>query len=316
MAIFTRAQSNPQLPSNLPNPNFQFQPVEPTLDSIFDAYMRSKQDQRSEGLNALQVQAAQGAIAAQGQEAAVRNAAQTAQFGAPLQSYTPQQMSQAALGQSAPAPFSNDMAGKLSRLREGLAKLGGRDPQTLQAQEAARQKESLGMDLTRSQIAENQATAAKSQAEATSESSGTGVKRPATTEFTARGFADKARQANESLEKVMSTGYQPSKMSNLIEGIAPVGFQSDSFQQTDQARRQFVNAVLRRESGAAIPPSELENYTRQYFPVPGDSTAVQAQKAESRKLAISGLEQEGARVPSSLQGGGGRKSGRFVIEEL
>ena len=46
--------------------------------------------------------------------------------------------------------------------------------------------------------------------------------------------------------------------------------QSDDFKDFDDARRDFVNAVLRRESGAAIADSEFESARRQYFPVIGD----------------------------------------------
>jgi hypothetical protein len=52
----------------------------------------------------------------------------------------------------------------------------------------------------------------------------------------------------------------------------------------DQAKRNFVNAVLRRESGAVISPSEFENAHVQYFPVPGDSEKVLAQKKANREL--------------------------------
>lgn len=50
---FTRAQSNPQFPGGLPNPNFQFQSMAPTLDSIFNAYMASKQQGNAEAVQDL-----------------------------------------------------------------------------------------------------------------------------------------------------------------------------------------------------------------------------------------------------------------------
>lgn len=43
MAYFTRAQSNPQFPSNLPNPNYQYPDLGNTLDSVYNAYLQSKQ---------------------------------------------------------------------------------------------------------------------------------------------------------------------------------------------------------------------------------------------------------------------------------
>jgi len=65
---------------------------------------------------------------------------------------------------------------------------------------------------------------------------------------------------------------------------------SDASQRADQAQRDFVNAVLRQESGAAIGASEFDNARKQYFPQPGDSAAVIQQKAANRKLAVQGLK--------------------------
>ena len=60
-------------------------------------------------------------------------------------------------------------------------------------------------------------------------------------------------------------------------------------QMVEQAQRNFVNAVLRVESGAVINPSEFENAKKQYFPQPGDGAAVIEQKRKNRKTAIEGL---------------------------
>lgn len=61
------------------------------------------------------------------------------------------------------------------------------------------------------------------------------------------------------------------------------------FQKFDQAKRDFVNAILRRESGAVISDEEFANANKQYFPVPGDSDEVIAQKRQNRRTAIEGL---------------------------
>lgn len=60
-------------------------------------------------------------------------------------------------------------------------------------------------------------------------------------------------------------------------------------QKAEQAQRDFVNAVLRQESGAVISPSEFENARKQYFPQPGDSDAVVEQKRANRQTAIEGF---------------------------
>ena len=60
-------------------------------------------------------------------------------------------------------------------------------------------------------------------------------------------------------------------------------------QMVDQAQRNFINAVLRRESGAVISPDEFANARKQYFPEQGDSGAVLKQKKANRELVITGL---------------------------
>jgi hypothetical protein len=76
----------------------------------------------------------------------------------------------------------------------------------------------------------------------------------------------------------------------VLEPIANTALSSNS-QKAEQAQRDFVNAVLRLESGAAISEGEFANARKQYFPQPGDSAAVIAQKAKNRALAIQGLMQ-------------------------
>lgn len=71
---------------------------------------------------------------------------------------------------------------------------------------------------------------------------------------------------------------------------------SDDDQKAEQAQRDFVNAVLRQESGAAIGESEFDNARKQYFPQPGDGKGVIAQKDRNRKLAIQGLKSNAGRA--------------------
>lgn len=64
---------------------------------------------------------------------------------------------------------------------------------------------------------------------------------------------------------------------------------SEATQKAMQARRNFINAVLRVESMATITEAEFENGNKQYFPVSGDSPAVIAQKAANREDSIKSL---------------------------
>lgn len=74
------------------------------------------------------------------------------------------------------------------------------------------------------------------------------------------------------------------KLSNALPSI--LGGASVKQQQYVQAQRDFINAVLRKESGAVIADSEFENAQKQYFPQIGDSEDVIAQKAKNRELAM------------------------------
>lgn len=59
----------------------------------------------------------------------------------------------------------------------------------------------------------------------------------------------------------------------------------------EQAETNFVNAILRQESWAAIPDSEMAKYRQQYFPQPWDWPDVIAQKARNRNTKIESLVQ-------------------------
>ena len=74
--------------------------------------------------------------------------------------------------------------------------------------------------------------------------------------------------------------------------VAPtfLGGTNEQQQQVEQARRNFVSAVLRKESGAAIGVDEYKNEERKYFPQAGDTEKVIEQKQKARELAIEALK--------------------------
>jgi hypothetical protein len=76
-----------------------------------------------------------------------------------------------------------------------------------------------------------------------------------------------------------------------------------------QAARQFVNSVLRRESGAAISQSEFDSARKQYLPMPGDTDQVKAQKRAARADVLTQFERGAGpaaqRRPATPSGGGG-----------
>ncbi|WP_299109796.1 hypothetical protein [uncultured Bradyrhizobium sp.] len=102
-------------------------------------------------------------------------------------------------------------------------------------------------------------------------------------------YADRMRAADKIIAANETSGISfGEKAKASIPGVGNY-FVSEDYQKLDQARRDFINAVLRRESGAAIAESEFENANKQYFPQPGDKPEVLKQKAENRLLALDGI---------------------------
>ena len=104
------------------------------------------------------------------------------------------------------------------------------------------------------------------------------------------GFLLRTQEANEVLNQFEGQG---TRFGQQMLGSVPLGagnyMRDEDFQRFDQARRDFVNAILRRESGAVISEQEFDNADKQYFPVPGDGPEVIAQKRRNRETAIEGL---------------------------
>lgn len=114
-------------------------------------------------------------------------------------------------------------------------------------------------------------------------------------------FGTRMQAAGSVLDGLASKGVdQPGLIKRAADAVGMGGAanwtQSGEQQQVEQAQRDFINAVLRRESGAAIADSEFSNARQQYFPQVGDSPEVIAQKRKNREIATSGVLAE---VPES-----------------
>jgi hypothetical protein len=69
-----------------------------------------------------------------------------------------------------------------------------------------------------------------------------------------------------------------------------LGGTSEQQQQVNQAKSNFITAVLRKESGAVINDSEFEREDNKYFPQLNDGPKVIKQKENARKLAIEAMK--------------------------
>ncbi|WP_374308228.1 hypothetical protein [Methylocella sp.] len=117
------------------------------------------------------------------------------------------------------------------------------------------------------------------------------------TQGKAASFGDRAAEAENILRETEGVNRGVSGGSGgLINDVAPdaVGniIASPERQKFNQAARGFINALLRRESGAAISDSEFANYRQQFLPQPGDNSDTILQKRANRVAAIKGLMRE------------------------
>lgn len=107
-------------------------------------------------------------------------------------------------------------------------------------------------------------------------------------------FGARMQTSGQNLDQLAARGVdQPGLIKRAADainlGAAANWTQSPEQQQVEQSQRDFVNAVLRRESGAAIADHEFDNAKKQYFPQVGDSPEVIAQKQRNREIATSGV---------------------------
>jgi hypothetical protein len=116
-------------------------------------------------------------------------------------------------------------------------------------------------------------------------------------------YGTRAQQAGAQLDDLAKrTDF--TSASAALQGKAPNFAKSDDVQSFEQAKRNFLNAILRRESGATISPFEREDGDKQYFPVFGDGPEVLKQKAQNRATAIAGLLNASGQAIAAPQGGG------------
>lgn len=117
-------------------------------------------------------------------------------------------------------------------------------------------------------------------------------RQPTQEQSTAAGFASRMAAAQASLVGIDTVG-----TSLRGRGLAAVPgglgnyFQSAAYQKYQRAKTDFINAQLRRESGATIRDEEFLSAEKQYFPLPGDGPEVIEEKRKARDLAIANMAQ-------------------------
>lgn len=126
-------------------------------------------------------------------------------------------------------------------------------------------------------------------------------------------FVTRATGALPTLDEL---GNKLTSLGESVAGNVPYGqyAQSEDYQKADQAAREFLAAILRKDTGAAVTDSEMANYGRTYIPQPGDKPGNLEQKRIARARAVKAislglppqavlaLESEGVVIPE-LDGG-------------
>lgn len=141
--------------------------------------------------------------------------------------------------------------------------------------------------------------------------------RPTEGEFSAAGFADQMALSEDGYGQLLAKGFDPasnrvSDQEALLGGKGYFGTLTEGLKDPDvksylNHKLNFIRAVLRKESGAAISDQEYADENKRYFPQRGDPPEVQAQKAAARQVALNNLGRQGARAqnkrPGMLSGG-------------
>lgn len=132
---------------------------------------------------------------------------------------------------------------------------------------------------------------------------------------TAEGFADRMENSGKILD---ASGTALASPGDRALDRVPFGnyLTGHGFQDANQAKRDWINAQLRRESGAVISPEEFANADKQYFPVPGDerNPGLLAQKAKNRKLAEQAMRRSGTAPRAPVTDGSQPQNAGKVIK--
>jgi hypothetical protein len=140
-------------------------------------------------------------------------------------------------------------------------------------------------------------------------------------------FSTRARGALEALEPVAEA---LTSRSNRAADYDPTGlargFQSPEYQVAQQAGDEFLQAILRKDTGAAITQQEQDAYGNTYLPRPGDLPERIEAKRQSRIRAINAIEagmnpaqmlaQERALANSAAEAGTVQPQGQITAEVI
>lgn len=190
--------------------------------------------------------------------------------------------------QAAGAPKETiDAASKAKTTIEAAKILGKYSPETLKYELLKEQ-----IRTEKAQRANYDASAAKTRAE-TGVLGTTSGKPPTQDQLTTNIYANRVVNSNKILtdltpdiSKLSYAQFKAMEKGGLLNKVL-----NPKQQKAAQAMRDFINATLRRESGASISDTEFASARQQYFPQYGDTAEVLAQKKQNRIITQDGLIQ-------------------------
>jgi len=140
------------------------------------------------------------------------------------------------------------------------------------------------------------------------------IKAPTQAQQTVSEYAARIEQANPMIESLQDSIKNMNYISFAAQLKLPSAFQSTDIQQYMQAARNFINAKLRRESGAVIANSEFVEARQQYLPQAGDSDEVLASKKANRDLVYSALRKASGNAYQSVDELLNETGGKIILE--
>jgi len=126
------------------------------------------------------------------------------------------------------------------------------------------------------------------------------IKQPTAAQQTVAEYAARLEQSEPILKNLDKFISKMNLVSFTTQMNMPAAFQSSEMQQYMQAARNFINAKLRRESGAVISATEFTEARQQYLTQPRDSDKTIEQKAATRKLVYSSLRKAAGNAYQSV----------------
>lgn len=127
-------------------------------------------------------------------------------------------------------------------------------------------------------------------------------------------YSERMSFNNGVLAKLESEGFDATGAGAAAQKWTPNVLTGEKFQSYDAARKNWISAVLRKESGAAISKSEEKGAMEQYFPAFGDALSVVKQKAELRSLAEKNMTRAIGGIDNQPGTSAGKTIARFDSE--